>query len=633
MEDEKHRVILHRIGENTEEEKARFCGEVSENYGIPLPLMRNIADRCPIVIKKDLPFKKAERLAIALQSFGASVSVERKRNVPPISIAFTGVQPPRVGLESSNLRKSPGGAWQVFGIVRNIFTEELFDIWALVQVFDEYGELITFEEIPLPISPLPPNESSPFKALIEKDLPLQKISIGFKTASGNLIPAMDKRERGEWVEVRIAELKKRPPLPRAEISDEALAQHKPLPSLAPSANEGIGDQEDMEKISMGISPSAGEEISFFSEEKIETRGEELALTFSEKEREAFEEDTEEKQNQLGFLEEEDRSQKIELPLAVEEGFEEEELHLDLSTDEPMEDATKIEPNFPSFKKEGAVAEERQASAESKNEEKQIFYPWLDDFKRAIEAYDQKNRDPFLHWFENLLAEGKLKDSYHALLTVLIYARFNQAPPSDTALENTQKVFPFSGQPDLSPEQIPPLKGEIFFPSDMWRDLYLRALPKLHEVSRQILEETRWNVSDLDRLIRIIPHMTARNSRWVIRVLHRWIPEVALDVSEIAIEMNDGLYRVASRLGVVNPLFDYYQGKHSMGDLKIQAFARAAFPDDPGIIEEPMTQLGANNEKGHCLPIQPRCQACPFESFCQKLFIDFDPSEKGMILQP
>jgi adenine-specific DNA glycosylase len=89
--------------------------------------------------------------------------------------------------------------------------------------------------------------------------------------------------------------------------------------------------------------------------------------------------------------------------------------------------------------------------------------------------------------------------------------------------------------------------------------------------------------------------------------------------------------VASRLGVVNPLFDYYQGKNSMGDLRIQSFARTAFPDDPGKIEGPMSRLGAKDEGGHCWPTEPRCQDCPFEGFCQKLFLDFNPAEKGMIL--
>jgi adenine-specific DNA glycosylase len=99
-----------------------------------------------------------------------------------------------------------------------------------------------------------------------------------------------------------------------------------------------------------------------------------------------------------------------------------------------------------------------------------------------------------------------------------------------------------------------------------------------------------------------------------------------------IDVSEGVYRVASRLGVVHPLFDYYQGKNSMGDLKIQSFARSAFPDDPGKIEEPMSRLGAEDEKGVCSPTEPRCYHCPFESFCQKLFTGFNPAEKGMVFR-
>jgi hypothetical protein len=239
----------------------------------------------------------------------------------------------------------------------------------------------------------------------------------------------------------------------------------------------------------------------------------------------------------------------------------------------------------------------------------------------------------LPWFEDQQKEGKFEDPYHSLLTLLIYARFNQTPSSDTALANTQTVCHLMVQTGLSPEQIPPLKGDLFFPSDIWRELYIRAIPKLQEVARRILEEMKWEASDLDRLIRIIPHMTARNSRWVIRILHGWIPGSVPDVSGMPVDIDDGLYRLASRLGVVNPLFDYYQGKNSTGDLKIQSFAKTAFPDDPGKIEGPMSRLGTNDEEGHCLPTQPKCQNCPLGNFCPKLFIDFDPSEKGMILRP
>jgi hypothetical protein len=67
----------------------------------------------------------------------------------------------------------------------------------------------------------------------------------------------------------------------------------------------------------------------------------------------------------------------------------------------------------------------------------------------------------------------------------------------------------------------------------------------------------------------------------------------------------------------------------MGDRKIQAFALRAFPKNPSRIEDPMTWIGRAEEEGHCLPIEPQCQGCPFEAFCQRLCLHFDPSEKGM----
>ncbi|MCJ7705905.1 MAG: hypothetical protein MUO28_10265 [Desulfobacterales bacterium] len=632
MEDGKYRVILHRIGRNTEEEKARFCGEVSENYGIPLPLMRKIADRCPIVIKKDLPFKKAEMLAIAFKSSGASVSVERKRNLSPVFLEFMTAGTYRLGLESSNLRKSPGGAWQVFGRIQNISNEELHDVWALIQLFDEYGELITFEEIPLPINPLPPNESSPLKAIFEGELPVQKISIAFKNASGNPLPAMDKRQKREWVEVKIAETgKKSGPLLLAEISEEVLPTFEPQISLIPEGIEEKLEREVTERASVEISPPGVEELPLTSDEEIKSSGEELALTFFEKGRQQHEEEKGKEEERFEIVTKEDRAQEVIRVLLDEGSPEEEELHLDYPTDDRMEDIRRIEPDFLLFEKGEPVTEEKPATVETKTEGEALRYPWLEDFKKTIEVYDQMNRDPFLFWFENLQKEGKFEDVYHSLLTLLIYTRFNQTHPSDTALENTQKVFHLTLQTDLPPEEFPPLEGALFFPSEAWRDLYIRAIPKLQEVSHRILEGKEWGPSDLDRLIRIIPHMTARNSRWAIRAIHDWIPEVILDVSDMPIDISEGLYRVASRLGVVNPLFDYYQGKNSMGDLRIQSFARTAFPDDPGKIEGPMSRLGAKDEGGHCWPTEPRCQDCPFEGFCQKLFLDFNPAEKGMIL--
>jgi hypothetical protein len=79
--------------------------------------------------------------------------------------------------------------------------------------------------------------------------------------------------------------------------------------------------------------------------------------------------------------------------------------------------------------------------------------------------------------------------------------------------------------------------------------------------------------------------------------------------------------VATRLGVVTPQFDTYQDVASMGYAKIQSFAKAAFPQDPVKLEDPMTSLGMNGgTEGHCTPAQPHCEGCPFEGFCPKLHI-------------
>ncbi len=72
------------------------------------------------------------------------------------------------------------------------------------------------------------------------------------------------------------------------------------------------------------------------------------------------------------------------------------------------------------------------------------------------------------------------------------------------------------------------------------------------------------------------------------------------------------------------------GIHSMADVKIQSFARMACPRNPLEVEEPMTWMGrAEEQGGHCFPIQPKCEGCLFETFCPKLYVHFNPSEKGM----
>ena len=201
QEEGRYRVLLIGVGGNTEEEKSSFCRNLSKNYGIPFPLVKKIVDGSPIILKKNIPIKKAETLAKTLRSFGATVSVEERRNLPPISLEFQELIPHQLALESSYLRKTQRGSWSVVGRAKNISGETLTDTWVLVQLFEDLEEFIAFEETPLPINPLPSGEASPFRVIVEGDLFIKRISIAFKNASGQPIPAVDKRKKRDWTEV------------------------------------------------------------------------------------------------------------------------------------------------------------------------------------------------------------------------------------------------------------------------------------------------------------------------------------------------------------------------------------------------------------------------------------------------
>jgi hypothetical protein len=272
----------------------------------------------------------------------------------------------------------------------------------------------------------------------------------------------------------------------------------------------------------------------------------------------------------------------------------------------------------------------EVSPKNMEEEKEP-YPWLKEFRNAIEIYYQKHRDIFSIWFEAYQREGGFAHPLHSILTILVHARFNQANLSEKALENTQRVIRFITQSNLRLEEIPPLEGTPFFSGEDWRDLFHKAFPKLQQVANNILKDEEWNAIDLERLIGVVPHMSDKNSRVSIRWIHELIPDIIqIDFSNTFINIGENLYRVASRLGVVDPHFDYYQGRNSIGDLKIQSFAKTIFHRYPIKIEEPMTWVGRKEEEGgYCLPTQPRCEGCLFETFCPRLYFHFNPSGKGM----
>jgi len=693
----RYRVLLLGIGDNSDEKRDSFCKKISEIYGIPFPLLKKITERFPTGLKKNLTLNKAVTLAKTLKSFGALISVEEKRNSSAVSLEFQHTEPHRLTLESSYLRRAPSGVWNVIGRVRNISEESLNDSWVLIQIFDDAGEILSFEEVPIPINPLPSKEACPFRVVFEEGLPVTRVSLAFKNASGTAIPVVDRRAKKEWVLVKWETDDEEDDLPPSSFlsieGTESLSVSPPNLSVMETfqPSEPVvpfpAAEEPLLKVSEGENKIREEELPrnnlppFFKDVFPETGSEPAGSVEAQSSLPM----TEDIQKMIGLEEEkvsidrspipqeeilsEKRPEPIEEDEGLTSGFEmidtqEEQIEgttsrggtsPSVSASLPEKEETKkspvnsmnLEPSpaqrkemFQEARFDGSIFEEASKLLEEiskepvkREKEEPPPFPWIEDFRNSVENYYQKNRELFPSWFNSCRHSEGLDHPYRSALTILTHARFNQKNQSEKALENTQKVFRLLHQTNLSLEQIPPLEGTPFFTGEDWRELFHRAIPKLQQVANHIIEKKQWNAPDLERLIQIIPHMGDRNSRLAIRWMHELIPEVVdIDRSTIAVSIVESLYRVGARLGVVDPHFDMHQGKNSIGDLKIQAFARMAFPEFPWKIEKPMTWLGIGTEEGgagYCLPTQPQCEGCLFETFCPKLYSDFNPSEKGM----
>jgi hypothetical protein len=550
-------------------------------------------------------------------------------------------------------------------------------------MFDDAGEILSFEEVPIPINPLLSKEACPFKVVFEEGLPVTRVSLAFKNASGTAVPTVDQRAKKEWVVVKWETDDEEDDFSSSSFlsieGPERLSVNPPDPSIMetfqPSGSMAPSPQAEdpLLRISEGENKISAEELPrndlppFFKDVFPETGSEpagpveaQMTLPMTEDIQKMIAQEEEKGSiDRSPIPQEEILSEKESKPIEKNEnfalGFEMIDAHLSVSAPLPEKEetnkstfnVTNPEP-LPTQRKEifqearfdGSIFEEASKLLEEiskepvkREKEEPPPFPWIEDFRNSVKNYYQKKQDPFPSWFNSCRHSEGLDHPYRFALTILTHARFNQKNQSDKALENTQKVFRLLPQTNLSLEQIPPLEGTPFLTGENWRELFHRAIPKLQQVANQIIEKKQWNAPDLERLIQIIPHMGDQNSRLAIRWMHELIPEVVdIDRSTIPLSIGESLYRVGARLGVVDPHFDTYQGKNSIGDLKIQAFARMAFPELPWKIEEPMTWLGIGTEEGgagNCLPIQPQCQGCLFETFCPKLFSDFNPSEKGM----
>jgi hypothetical protein len=635
----RYRVLLIGVGSNTEVEKDSFCHNISKSYNVPFPHLRKIVDRCPVLLKKNLSLRKADLLAKTFKSFGASVSVEEKREIPPMSLEFQELVPHRLALESSSLRRSQTGTWSVTGRVKNISDEILNDTWVLVQLFEDFEEFIAFEETPLPINPLPAGQSSPFKVVFEGTLSIKKISVGFKNASGEPLPAVDKRKKREWVKAEMED--ERPlssrgmPTELEDKSEEADLAEPLRKMIAEKENEIRGEvPPSLEK---EVGPTFGQEIIEEPRDTERISEESLSLPVEPLEKILESSSTVVKEDGYPGGEESEivSGQETSHSSVADELGKEIEAALDGLVVAPDKDEGTVESLMDAsvFQEATQLLKDiSEGPKEAEVEERAVpSFSWIGSFRDAVETFYQTPHDIFSIWFDECREKGEFKNSLHSLLTILVHSRFDQGTQPIRALENTKRLFRLIVQPNLLLDEVPSLEGTSFVSGEVWRNLFHLALRKIHQIGNAVLEKSKWNVFDLERLIQVIPHIGNQNSRMAIQWISELIPDVVeIDFSATPVAVGKGLYRVAARLGIVDPHLDYYQGRNSMGNTKIQSFAITAFPLNPLKVEKPMTWMGSGEERGgHCFPIQPRCEGCLFETFCLRLCVQFDPSEKGM----
>ncbi|HUL20235.1 MAG TPA: hypothetical protein VLZ10_02195 [Thermodesulfobacteriota bacterium] len=638
----RYRVLLMGVGSNTEAEKDSFCHVISKNYSVPFLQLKKIVNRCPVILKKNLSLKKAALLAKTLKSFGASLSIEERRESPPISLEFQELAPHRLALESCFFRRSQTGTWSVTGRAKNISDETLSDIWVLVQVFEDFEEFVAFEEAPLPINPLPSGQASPFKVVFEGAFSIKKISVGFKDASGQAVPAADKRKWKEWVKVDPGEGHS---LSSREIPT-VLGEKSEGADLAGPPERMILDKED--EILGDIPLSSEKEVAPLSGDgRKENYGEvggvsggsilfplEPSKKITEFPLILVKEDDSLGRRQSESALSQGMSDDCALPVSNELGGKIGAV-LDgsgvVSDKAKQSEESRLNPLV--FQEATQLLKDISENPKAGETEEKIApsLSWIESFRDAVKTFYQTPHDIFSIWFEECRKKGEFRNFLHGILTILVHSRFDQGTQSNNPLENTQKIFPLIAQPNLPLDEMPSLEGTSFASGEVWRNLLQRALPKVHQIGQAILEKNKWNVSDLERLIQVIPHMGIRNSRMAIRWISELMPNIAeIDFSSTPIIIGEGLYRVAARLGIVDPHLDYYNGRNLMGDTKIQSFAIKTFPQNPVRLEKPMMWVGDGEERGgHCFPVQPWCNGCLFETFCPRLYLDFDPSEKGL----
>jgi hypothetical protein len=261
--------------------------------------------------------------------------------------------------------------------------------------------------------------------------------------------------------------------------------------------------------------------------------------------------------------------------------------------------------------------------------------WLEQFRGIITAYNNKRQpDPFMQWFRQQEFEGYFQDTSERVLAVLIDARFDQVTTADQALENTIAVVKCGAlRKTLRRQDIPLLTGTQYDNPETWTTEFIAALPQLRQLAIKITSQKQWAASWLlDYMLHEgkAPNLGVKTSRLAVRWLHELVSAIKIDMTNYKIPIDRLVYRVTSRLGIIDPSIDKYYGDDSPGDTKIQTFVRKAFPTNFWIVDEPLWSTGRKRQdRGHCYPKDPFCDGCMFQKICHHKFTEFDPAKVGM----
>lgn len=123
-------------------------------------------------------------------------------------------------------------------------------------------------------------------------------------------------------------------------------------------------------------------------------------------------------------------------------------------------------------------------------------------------------------------------------------------------------------------------------------------------------------------------MDVKTSRLAAELLYELVADiVSIDIKEVRVPIDRLVYRVACRLGIIDP--EREKPLSPRADCRIQQFAEMASPGQPLKIDEPMWRMGRpGREGGHCYRTDPQCMGCLFETFCSNPYRDRDPSTVG-----